>query len=141
VVGRRPGKKIRALAKSEPGVQVTGRVEDIRPYIAKASVYVVPLRVGSGTRLKIFEAMAMGKAVVSTTIGAEGLPVASGSDVILADEPRCFADHVCRLLDSFEERRRIGEAARRLVAENYSWAAVAGQIASVLSAVIRKTHD
>ena len=98
VVGRKPGKGIMAWAESDPGIQVTGRVEDIRPYIANGAVYVVPLRVGGGTRLKIFEAMAMGKAVVSTTIGAEGLPGDRGSDIILADEPAQFAEGVYRLL-------------------------------------------
>ena len=132
IVGRRPGKKIKALAESDPDIEVAGWVEDIRPYIAKGSVYIVPLRVGSGTRLKIFEAMAMGKAVLSTTIGAEGLPVTSGADIVLADEPSRFADEVCRLLDSPEERKRIGDAARRLVEENYSWAAVARHVDSVL---------
>jgi len=133
VVGRRPGKKIQALAESDPGIVVTGRVEDIRTFIAKGAVYIVPLRVGGGTRLKIFEAMAMGKAVISTTIGAEGLPVTNGSDIVLADEPKFFADEVCRLLDSPGERKRIGVAARRLVEEKYSWAAVARHVESVLS--------
>ncbi len=131
VVGRKPGKSIRALAESDPGIQVTGRVEDIRPYIAKGAVYVVPLRVGSGTRLKIFEAMAMGKAVVSTTIGAEGLPVTGGSNIILADEPQQFAESVCRLLTSPEERRQVGNAARRLVEEKYGWGAVARHLENV----------
>ncbi len=132
VIGRRPGRKIQALAEYDPGIEVTGGVEDIRPFIAKGSVYVVPLRVGSGTRLKIFEAMAMGKAVVSTTIGAEGLPVANGSDIVMADEPSRFADEVCSLLASPAERKRIGDAARRLVEEKYSWAAVARHVESVL---------
>ena len=136
VVGRRPGKKIQALAESDPGIVVTGRVEDIRPFIAKGAVYIVPLRVGGGTRLKIFEAMAMGKAVISTTIGAEGLPVTNGSDIVLADEPNFFADEVCRLLDSPRERKRIGDAARRIVEEKYSWAAVARHVESVLSLAV-----
>jgi glycosyltransferase involved in cell wall biosynthesis len=100
-------------------------------------VYVVPLRVGSGTRLKIFEAMAMGKAVVSTTIGAEGLPVTTGSDIILADDPEHFANVVCRMLDSLEERRRIGGAARRLVEDKYRWATVAKHVESVLQSQSR----
>jgi len=136
IVGRRPGKKILALAESDPGIEVTGRVDDIRPSIAKGSVYIVPLRVGGGTRLKIFEAMAMGKAVVSTTIGAEGLPVTNGSDIILADEPAHFADEVYRLLGSPAERKRIGDAARRIVEEKYSWAAVARHVESVLSLAV-----
>ncbi len=135
VVGRKPGKKIKALAESDRGIRVTGRVEDIRPYIAKGSVYIVPLRVGSGTRIKIFEAMAMGKAVVSTIIGAEGLPVTPGSDIILADEPQRFAENVCHLLGSSEERNRVGHAARKLVEENYSWVVVAKHMESVLRSV------
>jgi glycosyltransferase involved in cell wall biosynthesis len=74
----------------------------------------------------------MGKAVVSTTIGAEGLPVTSGADIILADEPRHFADEVCRLLETPADRTRIGNAARRLVEENFSWAAAAKHMESVL---------
>jgi len=138
VVGRNPGKKIKALAESDPSIEVTGRVEDVRPYIAKGSVYVVPLRVGSGTRLKIFEAMAMGKAVVSTTIGAEGLPVTTGSDIVLADDPQQFANVACRLLGSAEERKRIGGAARKLVEDRYSWAAVATHVESVLRSQSRR---
>jgi glycosyltransferase involved in cell wall biosynthesis len=132
VVGRKPDRVIRAMAEKDPRIQVTGTVEDIRPYIAKSAVYIVPLRVGSGTRLKIFEAMAMGKAVVSTTIGAEGLPVTSGLDIVLADEPHHFADEVCRLLESATERKRIGKAARMLVEEKYSWEVVAKQVETVL---------
>jgi sugar transferase (PEP-CTERM/EpsH1 system associated) len=132
VVGRKPDRTIRAMAERDSSIKVTGTVEDIRPYIAKGAVYIVPLRVGSGTRLKIFEAMAMGKAVVSTTIGAEGLPVTSGVDVVLADTPERFANEVCRLLESPSERKRIGEAARSLVEEKYSWEVVAKQVESVL---------
>jgi len=132
VVGRNADRRILALAKEDPGVRVTGRVDDIRPYIARGAVYVVPLRVGSGTRLKIFEAMAMGRAVVSTTIGAEGLPVTNGVDIVLADEPQSFADAVCRLMDSREERNRIGNAARKLVEEKYSWESVAEQVQNIL---------
>ena len=101
-------------------------------------MYVVPLRVGSGTRLKIFEAMAMGRAVVSTTIGAEGLPVTSAVDIVLADEPQSFADAVCRLMDSHEERKRIGNAARKLVEEKYSWESVAQHVQNILRSNYRK---
>jgi glycosyltransferase involved in cell wall biosynthesis len=125
VVGRKPGKRVEALAAVDSGIRVTGRVEDVRPYIARGSVYVVPLRIGGGTRLKIFEAMAMGKAIVSTTIGAEGLPVSTGSDIMLADTPELFANAVCDLLESSDKRKQLGQAARQLVEERYSWAAVA----------------
>jgi sugar transferase (PEP-CTERM/EpsH1 system associated) len=136
VVGRKPGSKIRALAESDPGIRVTGRVEDIRPFIAKSVVYVVPLRVGGGTRLKIFEAMAMGKAVVSTTIGAEGLPVTNDSDIILADEPQDFANAVCRLLGVPDERARIGNAARQLVEMKYGWASATRNLDHLLQSLM-----
>ena len=87
IVGRAPTPAVQRLA-SEHGVDVTGRVDDVRPYMRDAAVYIVPLRIGGGTRLKIFEAMAMGKAVVSTTVGAEGLPVTDGEHLLLADDPR-----------------------------------------------------
>jgi len=138
VVGRNADRKVLAMAKADPGIRVTGRVDDIRPYIARGAVYVVPLRVGSGTRLKIFEAMAMGRAVVSTTIGAEGLPVTSGVDIVLADAPQSFADAVCRLMDSHEERQRIGNEARKLVEEKYSWESVAQQVQNILRSNYQK---
>src|SRR5947208_14671597 len=83
VVGRNPGPRVQRLA-AVPGVRITGTVNDVRPYVARGAVYVVPLRVGGGTRLKIFEALAMGKAVVSTTVGAEGRPRAPGTRVVQA---------------------------------------------------------
>lgn len=133
VVGRRPGARVMQLAESDPLIVVTGRVDDIRPHIARGAVYVVPLRVGGGTRLKIFEAMAMGKAVVSTTIGAEGLPVTSGEDLVIADEPEQFATETLRLLGDKSARISIGGKARNLVEEKYSWMAVAKYLESVLS--------
>src|SRR4029453_4138805 len=113
------------LLGEEPGVEVTGSVDDVRPHLAAGSVYVVPLRIGGGTRLKIFEAMGMAKAVVSTSIGAEGLPVSNGTDIILPDEPGCFANAAFGLSREGARRRRIEHAARRLVVERYDWSAVA----------------
>jgi glycosyltransferase involved in cell wall biosynthesis len=136
VVGRRPSKRLQALAKSSDGVQVTGEVTDIRPYVEHASVYVVPLRVGGGTRLKIFEAMAMGKPVVSTSIGAEGLPVQHDVDIILADGAEEFANRVVELLGDPGGRHRLGHAARRLVEQNYSWSSASAQFDGVLSRVV-----
>jgi len=123
IVGRAPTPAVRKLA-AIAGVDVTGRVDDVRPHIARAAIYVVPLRIGGGTRLKIFEAMSMAKAVVSTAIGAEGLPVASGRDVEIADEPARFAHAVVRLMRDAAARRAIEAAARRLVVERYDWSAV-----------------
>ena len=136
VVGRRPPQRLRELARTSEGVHVTGAVEDIRPYLQQGSVYIVPLRVGSGTRLKIFEAMAMEKAVVSTQIGAEGLPVQSGKNILLADEPEDFANAVVGLLRDDAKRSELGRAARRLVVQEHGWGSVAQQFESVLEAVV-----
>ena len=100
-----------------PGVEVTGRVDDVRPHIARGSVYIVPLRIGGGTRLKIFEAMAMGKAVVSTTVGAEGLPVTNGRDIDIADEPARFAHAVVHLMRDTEGAGGSRRRRARLVVE------------------------
>jgi glycosyltransferase involved in cell wall biosynthesis len=105
-----------------PGVVVTGRVPDVRPYLAAAAVTVVPVRIGGGTRLKVVEALAMGKAVVSTTLGCEGLAIRSGEHVLLADEAGSFAAAITRLLDDPQEGTRLGVAGRTLVVERYSWA-------------------
>jgi len=124
VVGRNPGARVRRLA-AVPGVRVTGTVDDVRPYVAEASVYVVPLRVGGGTRLKIFEALAMGKAVVSTTVGVEGLPLTPGTHYVQADDPAQFADAVVALLRDPARRRALGSAGRSLVEQRYAWSQVA----------------
>ncbi len=138
VVGRRPSPRLLELARTTEGVQVTGKVEDIRPYVQRGAVYIVPLRVGSGTRLKIFEAMAMGKAVVSTSIGAEGLPVLSGRDVLIADEPEAFAGAVVGLLQDRVRRDELGRAARQFVAQKYGWDSVAQYFESALETLVRQ---
>src|SRR5205823_4832855 len=102
------------------GMTVTGTVDDVRPYLDEAAVYVVPLRAGSGTRMKIFEALGMAKPVVSTTVGAEGLALANGREFIAADEPQRFADSVVALLGDEARRKALGEAGRALVVERYS---------------------
>ena len=124
IVGRRPSPEIVQACKRYPSAKLTGWVEDVRDYLGAADVCIVPLRVGSGTRLKIFEAMAMGKATVSSTIGAEGLPVTHGSDILIADAPADFAERTLELLRDSSQRSRIGNAARDLVESHYSWAAV-----------------
>jgi sugar transferase (PEP-CTERM/EpsH1 system associated) len=132
VVGRNPSERLQALAQSNRSVRITGRVDDIRPYIRRGSVYVVPLRSGSGTRLKIFEAMATGKAIVSTTLGAEGLPVEDGTDIVLADDAESFARETVELLRDGNRRRALGLAARARVAERHGWASVTEKLESVL---------
>jgi glycosyltransferase involved in cell wall biosynthesis len=133
-VGRRPPRRVQALASGN--VIVTGAVDDIRPYLGKAAVCVVPLRSGSGTRIKIFEAMAMGKAVVSTTMGAEGLPVRHGENIVLADDPADFARQVVQLLRDQQRRAQLGRAARQLVEENYGWPSVAAHFDQILQGVL-----
>ena len=124
IVGRNPSAELHSFAAAA-GVEVTGTLDDIRPAIAEASVCVVPLRAGSGTRLKIFEALAMGKPVVSTTLGAEGLAMESGRHFVAADGPRAFAEAVVGLLRDDQRRRQIAAAGRALVEARYSWAQVA----------------
>ncbi len=135
VVGRKPSAQLLSLAQNDPAVRVTGTVDDIRPFVQRACAYVVPLRIGGGTRIKIYEAMAMGKAVVSTRIGAEGLPVKHSENILLSDKPEDFARSVVQLLRRPAERQRIAQAARKLVEENYSWASVAQVLARTLSRV------
>ena len=122
IVGKNPPKDIQRLAQ-DASVFVTGFVKDVRMYYAKGSVFIVPLRSGGGMRLKILEAMAMGRAVVSTTIGAEGIQVTHGKDILLADDPAGFADCVCRLLGNPDLRRFLGDNARNLVRSQYTWEA------------------
>jgi glycosyltransferase involved in cell wall biosynthesis len=131
IVGRAPTPAVQRLADI-PGVRVTGRVDDVRDYVGDAAVYIVPIRIGGGTRLKIYEAMGMAKAVVSTTIGAEGLPVTDGSDLLLADTADTFASAVLQLLGDPARRVQLERAARDLVVTRYDWSAVAGQLEDAL---------
>jgi polysaccharide biosynthesis protein PslH len=139
IVGRTPTPAVQRLA-AENRIEVTGRVDDVRPHVAAAEVYIVPLRIGGGTRLKIFEAMSMAKAVVSTTIGAEGLPITPGRDIVLADEPAAFADAVVQLIRTREKREAIERAARDLVKEKYDWAAVSRNFEEALGAARGEAH-
>ena len=104
-----------------PGVALTGEVPDVRPYLRSAAVAAVPVRIGGGTRLKVIEALAMGKATVSTTLGCEGLTVRGGEHLMIADDAASFADRVLELLDDRDRRAAIGRAARALVERDYSW--------------------
>ena len=124
VVGRNPSPRLRDAA-ARSGIVVTGTVDDVRPSIGEGAVYVVPLRAGSGTRLKIFEALAMGKAVVSTTVGAEGLALEPGRHFVAADDPAAFAGAVVGLLRDPDRRRTLGREGRSLVEASYSWPTVA----------------
>jgi glycosyltransferase involved in cell wall biosynthesis len=120
IVGRNPSDRVRAAAAAA-GVRVTGTVDDVRPYIAEAAVLVVPLRAAGGTRLKIYEALAMGKAVVSTSVGAEGLPLEDGRHYLRVDDASGFAGAVVSLLREPARRAALGDAGRTLVVERFSW--------------------
>jgi glycosyltransferase involved in cell wall biosynthesis len=130
IVGRNPHPQVRRLASDS--IEVTGTVPSVVEHLQEAAVVVVPLRIGGGTRLKIFEAMATGKAVVSTTIGAEGLDVHDGRDILLADDAETFADSVVRLLRDAEERRKFEREAARLAAQ-YDWSIIARRFEETLS--------
>ena len=121
VVGRNPPAKIKELEKRVPGVRVTGTVDDVRPFLASAAAMIVPLRVGGGTRIKIFEGMATGIPVISTRIGAEGLPVTHGENILLADTPADFAAQIAELFQKPAQAARVGASGRALVRAKFSW--------------------
>ena len=131
VVGRNPYPALVELSRRDPSIIVTGRVEDVRPYMERAAAYVVPLRIGGGTRLKIFEAMAMEKPIVSTTVGAEGLPVQHEAELLLADTPEAFAAAVARVLTDEEFAFHLGRRAAKLVREQFGWNRVAQRFAEI----------
>lgn len=133
-VGRNPPADIQRLAEM-PGVHITGTVDDVRPYVERAAVYVVPLRIGGGSRLKILEALAMERAVVSTTIGAEGLDVVDDRHVLLADDPQSFAESVLRILNKPERGKELATEGRRLVEQRYGWDALAERLGSFIREV------
>ena len=130
ILGRRPPPAL--LARQGPRVEVAGFVEDLRPSLAAAAAVVVPLRLGGGTRLKILEAMAMARPVVSTTLGAEGIDVVPGRELLVADDPASFAAELRRLLDDPELGTRLGLAARALVEARYTWRASARKLERLL---------
>jgi len=123
IIGGRPPPSLLALAG--PRIELTGFVPDLRPHLAAAAAVVVPLRLGGGTRLKIVEAMAMGKAIVSTTLGAEGIEAVAGRDILIEDQPAAFADAVNRLLAEPGLAARIWESARQMAVNRYAWSSAA----------------
>jgi polysaccharide biosynthesis protein PslH len=143
IVGRNPDRRVQKWASNstnannDGSIEVTGRVPSIVEHLRQSAVVIVPLRIGGGTRLKIYEAMATAKAVVSTTVGAEGLDVHHGRDIILADDPRSFAQAVIMLLRDPELRRRYEKAAVETAAR-YDWPAIGERFSEVLHSVAEK---
>lgn len=133
IVGANPAPEICALENDT--IHVTGRVEDVRPYYEQCPVVVVPLRAGGGTRLKILEAMAFGRAVVSTPLGAEGLDVRHDEHLLLADAPDTFAAHIINLLQDYALYARLTTAARAQVEAHYDWNIIASQMLRIYEEV------
>lgn len=131
VAGRQPPPELAALVKQIPATTLHANLADIRPLVARAAAFVVPLRIGGGSRIKILEALAAGKAVVSTTVGAEGLQLTSGRHLLLADEPSDFAEHIVDILTQPELRRRLGAGGRELVMNRYTWNQMADRLEQV----------
>jgi glycosyltransferase involved in cell wall biosynthesis len=136
IVGRDPSERVRRLA-DVPGVTVTGRVEQIEPYLARAAVAVAPLLSGGGTKLKVLEALAAGRAVVATPVAAEGITLVDGRDLVVAAEPVGFARAVTELLDHPQRRVAMGAAGRAAVVERYDWGAIAAGMHSELQEWLR----
>ena len=132
VIGKNPDNAhVRALA-TNPRIRLAGMVDDIRPVVAESAVYIVPLRIGGGTRLKILDALSMSKAIVSTAIGCEGLEVTDGQDIVVADDAGSLARAIVLLLRDPERARRMGQAGRALVERRYEW--------NVLSEVLDRVY-
>lgn len=130
VVGSNPCKKVKQLRK-DPQIIVTGEVPDIRPYLAKSTVSIVPMRVGAGIKNKVLESMAMKKPVISTTVGCEGIDVTPEQDVIIADEPEVFAERTIELLTNEQLRNRLATNGYNLVLSKYRWEKIVNEIENI----------
>lgn len=136
-VGRKPPEFIRDYNNIE-GINVTGSVDDVRPYVHGSAIFIVPLRIGGGTRLKILDAMAMQKPIVSTVVGAEGLEVTDGENILLADTAQGFADRVTGLLNDGELQSRLARNGRALVEARYGWDSLAVKLDGFLQEVAQR---
>ena len=137
IVGRDPVGSVKDLALEHTWIRVTGSVDDTRPYITSASCTVVPIRIGGGTRLKVYELMAMARPVVSTTIGAEGLEYIDGENILIKDGPVDMADAIVGVLEDAEFCSSIGKKARSFVVDNCSWDVVADKFNEALLRVVK----
>ena len=136
LVGNRPHPQIQALAGRE-NITVTGFVPDVMPYLHQGTVFVVPMRIGSGTRLKMLQAMAAGCAIVSTRVGAAGLAVTHGEQMLLADETSAFANAVCDLLSDPARRRNLSANAQSYVQEKFDWSVIVPRLLAVYDKLAR----
>lgn len=136
IVGARPTPAVAAMAR-HPGVAVYGSVPDVRPYLARAGIAIVPLRLGSGTRLKILEALAAHRPVVSTTLGAEGLELVHERDLLIADRPEAFATAICRLMEHPEQAQPIAARGHDSVCERYDWSVIGRAYGALVRDLLR----
>jgi glycosyltransferase involved in cell wall biosynthesis len=136
VVGAETERLLKLAVRFGDRVLIHGRVPDVRDYLARSAVLVVPLRIGGGMRLKLLEAFAAGKAVVATSIGAEGNIAQNGNELLIADTPEDFAHAIGRLLDDEKLRRALGERARTLVETHYSWPSIGQAFVRLYESVI-----
>lgn len=139
IVGRNPSAAVTALATRHASIEVTGTVADVRPYLERADVVVVPLRIGGGTRLKIFEGMGMECAIVSTTVGAEGLPLRDGEGIRIVDDPAVFATACVDLMRDRAARDRLGVAAGERVRRDFGWGHAAARFASACEETVARS--
>jgi glycosyltransferase involved in cell wall biosynthesis len=134
VVGKNPPPSLLALAKPDE-IEITGRVDDVRPYVRRSDALVVPLRIGGGTRLKILEALAMGVPVISTSVGAEGIAVTNERDIVIADEPTAIASAIASVCASRERAALLARRGRELVESRYDWPSVTRELVEYYRAI------
>ena len=140
LVGRNPAKEIAKLA-SDQSVIVTGYVDSVKPYLAKSSIFIAPMILGTGIKNKVLEAMAMGKCVVTTSIGAQGINATSGEDIVIADDPKEFAAWVIKLLKDSQLRKTLGDNARKVIEAKYTWKRIAGSLDQIFREVVSRHEE
>lgn len=140
VVGREPAPLLRTAAAADPRIDVTGFVDDVRPYVARAALFLCPMRVGGGTRLKILDALAMGRVLVSTAVGVEGIPMREGEHYLRAETPQEFVEQMTRAAGDPALRDRLGAAGRALVEREYGWAPLGDRLEAAYASAARGTR-
>lgn len=138
IVGQDPPPELVERARGDPGLRIHGYLDDVRPLVRKAMVYVVPIRVGGGTRLKVLDALAQGKAIVSTSVGCEGIEVIHDDNILIEDDPQAFARLVASLLNDPQRRRTLGAGARKLAVSRYAWGPIGERLEQAYEHAIRR---
>lgn len=134
-VGKSPTPGLIKKADKDKHIEIAGYVEDVRPHINRAAVFIAPMRSGSGTKIKILNALAMAKAVVTTCIGAEGIEVTNHENILISDDPETFAHHIVYLIKNPDAAKRMGQNGRRLVLEKYDWKVIEAKIYQLYESV------